>query len=171
MKKIILAIVTISSLVFTGCALDNDDQNSGNTGGGATSQNLAGNLTGNLTLSSGIEHTLTGALLVKDGATLTIEPGVTVKALAGGTDVYILVEKGGKIIADGTAANPIVFTSNATSPQAGDWGGIIINGEAPISRQPTADSNAATEVNNRSMSVASSRDLSVLRERCRYRDQ
>jgi len=149
MKKIFLAIVSISTLVFTGCSLDNDDQYSGgNTGGEVTSQNLAGNLTGDLVLSSGIEYTLTGTLLVKDGATLTIDAGVRIKALAGGTDVYILVEKGGKIIADGTAANPIVFTSNATNPQAGDWGGIIVNGQAPISRQSTADSNAATEVNN-----------------------
>ncbi|MEN8964742.1 MAG: hypothetical protein ABF250_02015, partial [Polaribacter sp.] len=79
---------------------------------------------------------------------LTIEAGTTINALAGGTDVYILVERGGKIIADGTAANPIKFSSSATIPKAGDWGGIILNGNAPISRQDGADSNAATEVKN-----------------------
>ena len=148
MKKLILSVVSISTLLFTGCSLDNDDQtNTGNTGGEITSQNLAGNLTSDLTLKSGIDNTLTGALLVKDGATLTIEAGTRVKALAGGTDVYILVEKGGKIVADGTAANPIVFTSNATNPQPGDWGGIIINGKAPLSRQNGAESNSASEVN------------------------
>ena len=87
-------------------------------------------------------------MLVKDGATLTIDAGVTIKALAGGTDVYILVEKGGKIIADGTPSNPIRFTSNASNPAPGDWGGLIINGKAPISRQASSASNAATEVNN-----------------------
>ena len=149
MKKVILSILSITALFLTSCALDNDDQNNGgNTGGEVTTQNLAGNLTTDLTLKSGIDHTLTGTLLVKDGATLTIEAGVRVKALAGGTDVYILVEKGGKIIADGTAASPIVFTSNATNPQAGDWGGIVVNGKAPLSRQSTATSNAATEVNS-----------------------
>ncbi|MDP5093300.1 MAG: hypothetical protein NWQ17_08310 [Polaribacter sp.] len=147
MKKTILSIVTIASLIFTGCSLSDDDNN-GNVGGEVTVQNLAGNLTSDLTLKSGVAHNLIGALLVKDGATLTIEAGVTINALAGGTDVYILVEKGGKIIANGTAANPIKFTSSATSPKAGDWGGLIINGKAPLSRQNGSESNAATEVKN-----------------------
>jgi hypothetical protein len=147
MKKTILSIVTIASLIFTGCSLSDDDNN-GTPGGEVTAQNLAGNLTSDLTLKSGVAHNLIGALLVKDGATLTIEAGVTINALAGGTDVYILVEKGGKIIANGTAANPIKFTSSATSPKAGDWGGLILNGNAPLSRQNGAESNAATEVKN-----------------------
>jgi hypothetical protein len=148
MKKSFLSIVTIVSLIFTSCSLDNDDQNTGGTTEEVTAQNLAGNLTSDLTLSSGIAHNLIGALLVKSGATLTIEAGTTINALAGGTDVYILVERGGKIIADGTASSPIVFTSSSTNPQAGDWGGIILNGKAPLSRQSGSDSNAATEVNS-----------------------
>ncbi len=109
---------------------------------------LAGNLTSNLTLDATKNYTLTGALIVKSGVTLTIPAGMTIECLAGGTDVYLLVEKGGKIIADGDANNPITFTSSATSPQAGDWGGIIINGQAPISRQNGSPSSAATEINN-----------------------
>lgn len=149
MKKILLVALSISTLIFTGCSLDDDDatviiENPG----GSTSQNLSGNLTSDLTLQSGIEYTLTGALFVKSGATLTIDAGVTVKALAGGTDVYIIVERGGRIVADGTAASPITFTSSAATPQPGDWGGLIVNGNAPLSRQSGADSNAATEVNN-----------------------
>ena len=149
MKKFILSSLVIASLVFTGCTLDDDDENNGGgTGGQVTAQNLSGNLTTDLRLQSGIEYTLTGALFVKSGATLTIDAGVTIEALAGGTDVYIIVERGGRIIADGTAANPIRFTSSASSPQAGDWGGVIINGNAPLSRQMGSQSNAATEVNN-----------------------
>ncbi|WP_298949487.1 hypothetical protein [uncultured Polaribacter sp.] len=149
MKKTILTIVAISALIFTGCSLSDDDNiGTGNNGGQVTSQNLAGNLTTDLTLRSGVAHNLIGTLLVKSGSTLTIEAGTTINALAGGTDVYILVERGGKIIADGTADNPIKFTSNATVPKPGDWGGIIINGNAPLSRQSGTDSNAATEVNN-----------------------
>ncbi|QXP63331.1 MULTISPECIES: hypothetical protein [unclassified Polaribacter] len=147
MKKSILSIVAIASLVLSSCSLSDDDA-AVIVGGEVTAQNLAGNLTSDLTLSSGVAHNLTGALLVKSGATLTIEAGTTVNALAGGTDVYILVEKGGKIIADGTAENPIKFTSSAIIPNAGDWGGIILNGNAPLSRQSGADSNAATEVKN-----------------------
>ncbi|MBF03471.1 MAG: hypothetical protein CMP76_09265 [Flavobacterium sp.] len=143
MKKLFLSVLAISGLMFTGCSSDDSD-----TPVGPTTSNLSGNLFTNLTLeNNGNEYILNGALFVKDGATLTIEPGVTVKALAGGTDVYILVEKGGKIVANGTAASPIKFTSNATSPSAGDWGGIILNGKAPLSRQSGSASDAATEVN------------------------
>ncbi len=149
MKRILLSSLVILGLAFTGCTLDDDDENiGGNIGGPVTGQNLSGNLTSDLTLQSGIEYNLTGSLFVRSGATLTIEPGVTVEALAGGTDVYILVERGGRIVADGTAANPIRFTSSASNPQPGDWGGIIINGNAPLSRQNGAQSNAAAEVNN-----------------------
>lgn len=148
MKKSILSIVVIASLIFTSCSLSDDDNAPIVGGGSVTPQNLAGNLTSDLTLTSGVAHNLTGALLVKDGATLTIEAGTTINALAGGTDVYILVEKGGKIIADGTAENPIKFTSSATVAKSGDWGGLILNGRAPLSRQSGADSNAATEVKN-----------------------
>lgn len=146
MKKIVLTALTIASFVFAGCSLDDDDN--GGTTQQPTIQDLSGNLTSDLRLVAGTDYNLTGALFVKSGATLTIDAGVTIKALAGGTDVYILVERGGKIIADGTAAAPIKFTSNASSPQPGDWGGLIINGNAPLSRQNGSASNAATEVNN-----------------------
>ncbi|WP_073582388.1 hypothetical protein [Flavobacterium cucumis] len=145
MKKILLTALASSVLLLNSCSTD-DDSNSSN---GPSTENLSGNLTTNLRLeNNGTEYVLNGTLLVKDGATLTIDAGVTIKALAGGTDVYILVEKGGRIIADGTASNPIRFTSNASNPAPGDWGGLIINGKAPVSRQASSTSNAATEVNN-----------------------
>jgi len=147
MRKIILTALTLTSFIFSGCSLDDDDNTGGNTQQ-PTIQDLSGNLTSDLRLIAGTDYNLTGALFVKSGATLTIDAGVTINALAGGTDVYILVERGGKIIADGTAAAPIKFTSSASSPQAGDWGGLIINGNAPLSRQNGSSSNAATEVNN-----------------------
>lgn len=148
MKKNLLSLLVIAALIFTGCSLDDDDNVGGGNEGPSTSQNLSGNLTSDLRLQSGFAYTLTGALFVKSGATLTIDAGVTIEALAGGTDVYIIVERGGTIIADGTAANPIRFTSSASTPQPGDWGGLIVNGNAPLSRQTGAQSNAATEVNN-----------------------
>lgn len=148
MKKLSVSILATVAILLSSCSLDNDDENQGIIPGTeVTSQNLAGNLTTDLRLTSGIAHNLIGALLVKDGATLTIDAGTRINALAGGTDVYLLVEKGGKIIADGTADNPIVFTSNATNPQPGDWGGIILNGKAPLSRQADSESNSAAEVN------------------------
>ena len=143
MKKLVLSTLALATLFLNSCSSDDDNNNDG-----PSTENLSGNLTSDLTLENdGTNYVLNGALFVKDGATLTIEAGVTVEALAGGTDVYILVERGGRIIADGTAANPIKFTSNAASPVAGDWGGLIINGKAPISRQSGSESNAPTEVN------------------------
>jgi hypothetical protein len=143
MKKLVLSTLALAALFLNSCSSDDDNNNDG-----PSTENLSGNLTSDLTLENdGTTYVLNGALFVKDGATLTIEAGVTVEALAGGTDVYILVERGGRIIADGTAANPIKFTSNAASPAAGDWGGLIINGKAPISIQSGSESNAPTEVN------------------------
>lgn len=144
MKKILLSTLAFSALFLNSCTTSDDS-----TPSGPSIENLSGNLASDLRLeNNGTEYVLNGTLLVKDGATLTIDAGVTIKALAGGTDVYILVEKGGVIIADGTPTNPIRFTSNAANPAPGDWGGLIINGKAPISRQSGSASNAATEVNN-----------------------
>ncbi|WP_310560545.1 hypothetical protein [Flavobacterium sp.] len=93
---------------------------------------LQGNITSNLNVLSG-SYTLKGVVLVKSGVTLTIQPGVTFTVStadqATGAN-YLQVEQGGKIIAEGTASSPIVFT--AQSAAVGAWGGIIINGKARI---------------------------------------
>ncbi len=145
MKSKFLSILAVAALILTSCS----DDDSNNTGGGnPTNENLAGNITENLTLDASVTYKMTGAVIVKNGVTLTIPAGTTIEAIAGGTDVYLLVERGGKIIADGTAEAPITFTSAAATPKAGDWGGVILNGKAPISRQAGAISEAATEINN-----------------------
>ena len=71
---------------------------------------------------------------------LTIEPGVKIFA-SGGTD-YLLVNRGSQIFAEGTATNPIIFTSRqnvegTTTPTSqGQWGGIVIAGRAPTAVCP-----------------------------------
>lgn len=145
MKSKFLSILAVAALVLASCSSDDD---SGTPTPTPVDTNLTGNLTEDLTLDASLEYKLTGALIVKDGATLTIPAGTTISAVAGGTDVYLLVERGGKIIADGDALNPIRFTSDAATPAAGDWGGIILNGRAPLSRQEGTNSEAATEINN-----------------------
>jgi len=130
---------------FSLASCETDDDVSGTTPP-AQGFDLAGNITVDETLTAGNAYRLTGSLFVKSGATLTIEAGTTISAIAGGTDVYVLVEKGGRIVANGTAANPIRFTSAVQQPAA--WGGVIINGDAFISGQnPQGQNTAGTEVN------------------------
>jgi hypothetical protein len=99
---------------------------------------LTGEIKQNLSLSANEKYILKGFVYVTDGFTLTIEPGTKIfgdKASAG----TLIVEKGGKLIADGTAAKPIVFTSNQAkgSRNYGDWGGIVLIGKAKTN-QPAA---------------------------------
>lgn len=87
--------------------------------------------TGNQTLKKGT-YTLKGWVYIADGATLTIEPGTVIKGDKT-TMAALIAERGGKLIAQGTATEPIVFTSSqeAGSRHPGDWGGVILCGKAP----------------------------------------
>ncbi len=100
------------------------------TGGDDESHDLKGNLLENKTLVSGKTYTLSGGFHIKKGATLTIEPGVTILAVDDNTPDYILVEQGAKIMAEGTANSPIIMNSESKVP--GAWGGLHICGNAPV---------------------------------------
>ncbi|MFV8751820.1 hypothetical protein ACNOYE_14845 [Nannocystaceae bacterium ST9] len=63
------------------------------------------------------------------GATLTIDPGTTIKGLPGSA---LVVEKDGTLEANGTADAPVVMTSNSDTPVPGDWGGLVFLGSATI---------------------------------------
>ena len=91
-------------------------------------ETLQGELTGEKTLSQGQTYYLTGEYTVKAGATLNIEPGVTLIAKHDDVVDYILIEQGAKINAEGTADAPIVMTSEKKEP--GAWGGLHICGYA-----------------------------------------
>jgi hypothetical protein len=75
------------------------------------------------------------AYLLRGGVFITkklvIKPGVRIFGLPGS---FLVIERGAKIIAEGTRENPIVFTSAAPTgtKRRGDWGGLIFNGRAPI---------------------------------------
>jgi hypothetical protein len=94
-------------------------------------------ITANTTWTTGKTYLLRGLIYVKNGATLTIQPGVIVKGdatVSGGT--ALIITKGSKINAVGTSAAPIVFTSSKDTGarQVGDWGGVIILGKAALNR-------------------------------------
>jgi hypothetical protein len=78
-------------------------------------------------------YLLNGFVYVDNGATLTIEPGTIIKGDQTNKGALI-IRRGSRIDARGTVNQPIVFTSNqpAGSRAAGDWGGIIICGNAPV---------------------------------------
>ncbi|HNQ69044.1 MAG TPA: hypothetical protein PKN32_11740 [Bacteroidales bacterium] len=111
------------------------------------------NITENTTWKTGNTYTLGGRITVVSGVTLTIEPGVIIKGQAGtgANATAIIIARGAKIDAQGTATQPIIFTSIAdeiepgmiASPNLdpdlnGLWGGLIILGNAPISASASA---------------------------------
>jgi hypothetical protein len=121
------------SLIGFGCGDDETRNVNDNTDDTGKENIIQGSITGNVTLRAVDTNLLRGAVFVTEGATLTIEPGTTVYA-EGATLGTLVVARGGKIIAEGTADKPIVFTSDkpAGSRARGQWGGLIINGKAPI---------------------------------------
>ena len=122
-----MALIAGVSLFATSCSSDEDPVN--NPGdGGEDSYVLDSDITENVTLETGKTYTLNGGVHVKSGATLTIQPGVTIVAQHDETVDYILIEQGAKIDAQGTAAQPIVMTSE--KKEAGAWGGLHICGYA-----------------------------------------
>lgn len=104
---------------------------------------LVGTITGVKTLDANVTYTITGPVIVEDGGTLDIPAGTTIKARSGFSN-YILVLQGGKIFARGTASQPVVITADVANAQAGHWGGLIINGKAPLSGGGTG----STEINS-----------------------
>ncbi|WP_194766998.1 hypothetical protein [Tamlana sp. I1] len=141
--KNLLVIACVIS-IFS-CSSDDDNRNieAPENGGDITGSELIGNITEDSKLLASVAYTLTGSVTVKEGATLTIEPGTVIKAKSGRTDVFLAVERGAKIIAKGTAAKPIVFTSDASSPKAGDWGGLVLAGKAPSNKGTDVQSEVA----------------------------
>lgn len=153
MKKQLILGLALVSMVFS-CTTDDtadiiiNDNSVTNNGGGSTDPGtifLSGTYTEDLTLDANNTYKLNGSLIMTDGTTLTIPAGMTIEALASGADVYIAISQGAKIVANGTVDNPIVFTSDAASPAAGDWGGLIILGKAPIN-SVTGTATATSEI-------------------------
>lgn len=123
------------------------------------------NISEDVTWETGKIYILRGRITVEDGAILTIEPGVIVKGDAGtgSNATALLVARGGKLMAEGTADEPIIFTAITDNINPGEiespnlqptanglWGGVIVLGKAKISASaaevqiegiPTSDPN------------------------------
>jgi len=88
-----------------------------------------GDITQNTTWDlAGSPYIVLGSITVKNGATLTIEPGVEVRAEVGAGVLITIggIFTNGTLIADGTEQLPILFTSNTNNKQPGDWAGIAL---------------------------------------------
>ncbi|OYQ43794.1 hypothetical protein [Flavobacterium aurantiibacter] len=141
--KSALALAVFAGL-FTSCS--SDDNNGPTSTFVVTPEDFRGNINdGEVVLNANTVYTLTGPLVVNDGATLTIPAGTVIEA-TGGTAAYIAVAQGGKIFVNGTASNPVVMTSGLATPAAGNWGGLVICGKAPINTVSGGASTAQSEV-------------------------
>lgn len=138
MKKSLLYLIMSAAVIFAAC--NGDEPEDKPTG----EENLSGSVTGTKTLDAATAYTLVGPLIVEDGGVLTIPAGTTIKAKKGFGN-YILVLQGGKININGTAAKPVTMTADIANAEQGHWGGLIINGKAPL-----ADPNevGSTEINS-----------------------
>ncbi len=165
MKKTILILIGILTFAFTGCGDDDEDpivivptcsdgiQNGNETGidcGGTCapcigSVDVSGLITQNTTWTSNNTYILNGKVVVGVGVTLTIEAGTIIKGKPGTGSLAsaLIVQRGSKIDAQGTADKPIVFTAfddniqvgqkfgtNLSIADNGKWGGLLILGKA-----------------------------------------
>lgn len=133
MKKVsTLLLLALLGVATVSCKEDGDDtvtpidQNTGVV-------ELSGAITSDMTLKADKKYLLKGFVYVQAPAKLTIEPGTIIKGDKS-TKGSLIIERGAQIIARGTVDKPIVFTSNEAkgTRRAGDWGGLIILGKAPV---------------------------------------
>lgn len=116
--------------------------------GATQTEVISGAVTSNTTWTSDKVYELASKVVVEDGATLTIQPGTIIKGRKGQGSLAtaLVVARGGKLNACGTASAPIIFTSeednidvgeivgtNLDETQIGLWGGLIVLGKAPCS--------------------------------------
>ncbi len=147
-KNLFTGILIGTAVLFNACTIQEDNIgdviiNQG-TNENSSENILEGAITSNLKLEASKVYELRGGVSVKSGATLTIEAGTRIIAGdVGGVFSYLAIEQGAKIVAEGTASQPIVFTSNKSTPNPGDWGGLLIAGKAPINRGTTATTEVA----------------------------
>ena len=132
-----LALATLAGSLFLGACSD-DTTTPVNNNPADTRAELAGNILGSRTLNADSVYVLKGFVQVQPGAVLTIPAGTRIEGDFATKGALITVrgsgtQVSGKIIADGTASKPIVFTSSQAVGQRkrGDWGGIVLNGLAP----------------------------------------
>lgn len=145
MKKLIYSVLFFNLLILASCS---DDDSIAIETEQPDNEVVSGNITENTVWTKDNVYTLEGKVIVDGGATLTIEAGTLIKG-AEGVETQasaLIIDRNAKLIANGTADEPIIFTSvldeiepgdlespNLTVDDRGLWGGLIILGNAPVS--------------------------------------
>lgn len=132
-----LGALLASGALLTACNSDDDGPSGPQTGAAVVNANI----TANRTFYAETTYTISGFIQVTNGATLTIEPGTRIEGDFNVVGSSLFITRGARIVANGTAAEPIVFTSSRPvgQRQAGDWGGLILIGNGIINRSGTVD--------------------------------
>lgn len=130
MKKQLL-LCAMSVLVFLASCSKNTVDEEINPPLAANTVEVSGDVTASTTWSADKIYLLKGNIFVTNNATLTIQPGTIIKGDKA-TKGALVITRGAKIMAVGTADKPIVFTSSiaAGARKEGDWGGVILLGKA-----------------------------------------
>lgn len=142
------SMIAAFGLLISSCSKNDDSNVDDNNNNTPTENKITENIITNTIWESGKVYTLAARISVISGVTLTIEPGVIIKGEAGtgANATCLIIARGGKIMAEGTASEPIIFTSVADEIMPGQiaspnldpdldglWGGLIVLGYAPIS--------------------------------------
>ena len=162
----LLSMFTVAATVFVLASCEKEDPVTPEPTPSTGNVIVTSNISSSTTWTSDKVYQLGGRITVLDGVTLTIEPGTIIKGEAGtgANATALLVARGGKLIADGDADAPIIFTSvadeitpadiaagNFGSPNLdptinGLWGGVIVLGKARISASNEDSGEDLTEV-------------------------
>lgn len=151
MKKLLLISLLVTTTIVSCKKEDSIEPNSKTyvisqvTIGGDLYNKIEGTINENLTLTTDKTWMISGGVFVDKGCTLSIPQGQYIFADVDVT-TFLSVKQGGKIVAEGTPNDPIVFTPLTTSPSYGDWGGIIINGYAKLNTGLTAEGEGGTGI-------------------------
>lgn len=136
-------MLALSALILASCGKDDaEDIISQVT---VDENNFQGTYSTDVTLDASKVYKLKGPLVMKSGAALTIPAGTRIEA-TGLTSAYIAISEGAKINVEGTSTNPVIMTSGEASPAAGDWGGLVICGDAPTNKGGSNGETAVAEV-------------------------
>lgn len=135
MKKVLI-FGSVAMIVFSGCRKIVEDGDviitpgTGSTNPTGSTITLEGKISSDTTLRAGNTYILKGLVYMVNNATMTIEPGTVIRGQFTDPVGGLVITRGAKIDAKGTADKPIVFTSNSNNPHSGDWAGIVILGKA-----------------------------------------